>query len=176
MKKNMTILLAGTSILAMASSAYADEVKIGDTKIINGMNVAAVYLQPVEMYPAMAMHGGSDIHLEADISAAPENKHGFEEGAWIPYLTISYHLKKQGSEWEKSGSFMAMVANDGPHYGKNVKLDGAGAYSVTYHIDPPIMQGLYRHTDKETGVAPWWHGFDVSWDFNYIGIGKKGGY
>lgn len=36
--------------------------------------------------------------------------------------------------------------------------------------------GLGRHTDKETGVGKWYKPFDVEWDFNYVGTGKKGGY
>jgi uncharacterized protein involved in high-affinity Fe2+ transport len=71
---------------------------------------------------------------------------------------------------------MAMVANDGPHYGANVKLDGPGKYKLSYHVQPPPYQGFYRHTDKETGVGEWWTPFDIEWDFSYAGTGKKGAY
>ena len=74
---------------------------------------------------------------------------------------------------------MPMVANDGPHYGDNVKLNGPGKYRVTFNIAPPsafTAANFGRHTDKETGVAEWWEAFDVSWEFPYAGIGKKGGY
>ena len=69
-----------------------------------------------------------------------------------------------------------MVASDGPHYGANLKLDGAGKYHLTYHIDPPPYQGFYRHEDEETGVGRWWEPFDLSWEFAFVGTGKKGGY
>ncbi len=37
----------------------------------------------------------------------------------------------------QTGTFMPMVASDGPHYGENIKLDGNGKYRVTYKIYPP---------------------------------------
>lgn len=171
------------SFLALALGFYmfsptvqASEFAIGEAKIINGMKVAAVYLQAVTMHPEMQQQEAVDIHLEADISAAKNNPHGFQEGAWMPYLTISYQIHKKGSDWHTAGALLAMVANDGPHYGKNIKLAGAGEYTVSFHIEPPIKQGFYRHTDRETGVAPWWQSFEVSWSFKYMGVGKKGGY
>ena len=74
---------------------------------------------------------------------------------------------------------MAMVASDGPHYGDNVKLQGPGKYTLTLTISPPGANPhahFGRHTDKETGVGPWFEPFKVSYDFAFAGIGKKGGY
>ena len=34
----------------------------------------------------------SDVHLEADIKAAKDNKNGFAEGDWMPYLVVTYEL------------------------------------------------------------------------------------
>lgn len=113
---------------------------------------------------------------EADIHAVKDNKNGFGPGDWIPYLGITYHLTKEGSAWTSFGAFMPMVANDGPHYGTNVKLDGPGKYRIVYHIMPPPYQGFYRHADKETGVGEWWAPIDVQWEFVYAGTGKKGAY
>jgi uncharacterized protein involved in high-affinity Fe2+ transport len=141
------------------------------------MEIAAVYLQAVMMEPNMPMvHAPGDIHLEADISATKGYKHGFEEGDWIPYLEISYHIRKKGSDWSAVGSFKPMIASDGPHYGDNIKLNGPGAYDVTYHIASPMENGFLRHVDKETGTASWWQPFDAQYSFKYIGTGKKGGY
>ena len=33
-----------------------------------------------------------------------------------------------------------------------------------------------RHTDRATGVRPWFKPFEVEYEFTYAGIGKKGGY
>ncbi len=166
-------VLAGVFI---APGAGAGEFVIGAPVMKNGMEIGAVYLQAVKMAPMLPGMQPADIHLEADIHGLKGNEQGFREGDWIPYLQISYHLEKQGSDWALTGAFMPMVASDGPHYGANIALAGSGRYRVTYHIDPPPYQGLYRHTDKETRVNPWWKPFDVQWDFTYLGTGKKGGY
>ena len=117
-----------------------------------------------------------DIHLEADIQAAQDNQNGFSAGSWVPYLEVAYHIKKVGSDWSAHGSFMPMIANDGPHYGANVALDGPGEYALDYEIVPPIRNGLYRHTDEETGVSKWFAPFHTSWTFTFVGVGKKGTY
>ena len=75
----------------------------------------------------------------------------------MPYLNISYRLQKTGSEQVLEGDFHAMVANDGPHYGDNLKLMGPGKYQLTYFVSAPGQQAhgehFGRHTDKETGVV-----------------------
>lgn len=158
-------------------SAFAAETPIGQAVEKNGMEIGAVYLQAVMMEPEMPHEAGpADIHLEADIHAVKGNPNGFAVSEWIPALQVAYHLKKTGSTWEKTDILIPMVASDGPHYGNNVKLDGPGKYHVTYHINPPPYQGFVRHVDKETGVGKWFAPFEVSWDFTYVGTGKKGGY
>ena len=163
--------------IGWAGSAGAAEIKIGQDVTKNGMEIGAVYLQAVMMEPMLpGMHAPADIHLEADIRADKDNPNGLGPGDWVPYLSITYRLTKIGSAWVAAGTFMPMVAKDGPHYGANVKLDGTGKYKLVYHIQPPPYQGFYRHTDKETGVAEWWAPFDVEWEFSYAGTGKKGAY
>ncbi|MFZ2319073.1 MAG: iron transporter, partial [Pseudomonas sp.] len=108
------------------------------------------------------------------------NAHGFQEGSFVPYLNISYRLQKTGSEQVLEGDFHAMVANDGPHYGDNLKLMGPGKYQLTYFVSAPGQQAhgehFGRHTDKETGVAPWFERCELNYSFTFAGIGKKGGY
>lgn len=166
---------------ALSSSALAAEYPIGKPAELNGLEVAAVYLQPIEMAPAGMMRPtpDSDIHLEADIHATADNKNGLPEGAWAPYLNIQYALQKQGSEQVVTGNLMPMVANDGPHYGDNVKLDGPGKYQLTFTVGSPETapnNHFGRHVDKETGVSPWFKTFEVKYEFVYAGTGKKGGY
>ncbi len=175
-----TTITSAVAVLAFAlttsGTALAGEKPIGDPVEINGMEIAAVYLQPVKMEPMMPMAGKSDIHLEADIHAIKGNNNGFGEGEWIPYLDIAFKIEKVGTDWSKHGTFMAMIASDGPHYGANMALDGPGEYKVAYQIVSPMRNGLYRHTDKETGVGAWWAPFNVDWKFTYLGTGKKGTY
>lgn len=173
MKKILTIAVAALSILGTSLSAHAfKEYPIGEAKTMNGMEIAAVYLQPITMEPrGMGLPASNaDVHLEADIHAVKGNPNGFGAGEWIPYLTISYKLKNVDTGKEKSGTFMPMIAADGPHYGSNMKMMGPGNYMLTYTIENPAQQGFGRHSDKETGVGKWFQPFDVSYKFKYVPI------
>lgn len=169
------------ALLSLPLAAQALEYPIGEPQIVNGMEVAAVYLQPIDMAPEGMMRPAaeSDIHLEADIHAVADNPNGFPEGFWMPDMCIRYELAKTGSDQVVSGDAMAMVASDGPHYGDNVKLMGPGKYTLKFTIAPPGCNAhshFGRHTDRETGVAQWWKPFTVEYSFTYVGVGKKGGY
>ncbi len=173
---------AAAALLAgMAWGVQAAETPIGKPQVQGGMEVAAVYLQPIEMEPAGMMREAkaSDIHLEADIRAVKGNANGFGEGDWIPGLAVRYKLVKAGEAKALEGDLMPMVASDGPHYGDNVKLMGPGKYTLTVTVQPPSMAkgGHFgRHVDKETGVGPWFKPFETRYEFTFAGIGKKGGY
>lgn len=176
MRKLLVALTAGAAVFAGAQ-AFSGEIGIGGPVVMDGLIFRPVYLQAVHMAPALPGSAGNfDAHLELDIHADKNNPQGFEPGAWIPYLTVSYRLNKLGSDWSAFGTLRAMTANDGPHYGANVKFDGPGKYRLTLRILPPPYAGFLRHTDKETGVAPWWSPIEKSWDFAYVGVGHKGGY
>ncbi len=176
-----TRLITATVLMGMAYCAQAREYPIGKPALRDGMEIGAVYLQPVTMEPEGMMLKASeaDVHLEADIHATKNNPTGFAEGDWMPYLQVSFELTKKGSQAILKGDLMPMVANDGPHYGDNVKLSGPGKYHLKFFIAPPIQTGhqaFGRHIDKETGVGPWFKPFTVEYDFVFAGIGKKGGY
>ncbi|MFO1135532.1 MAG: iron transporter [Rhodoblastus sp.] len=171
--------LAVAAALAV-TAASAKEIPIGKPQTEAGMNIAAVYLQPIEMEPEGMMRPArdSDVHMEADIKAAKGNPNGFAEGDWIPYLVVNYELTREGGPTQK-GAFMPMVANDGPHYGDNVKLSGPGKYKLKLVIAPPSANThahFGRHVDKETGVGEWFKPITVEFEFPYAGTGKKGAY
>ena len=175
------VFLALSIMFLSYSSAKALETPIGTPQTIYGMEVATVYLQPIEMEPkegshAMLSRERADLHLECDIKAVENNPNGFAAGEWIPYLTMHYALIKLDSGQKVEGHMMPMVANDGPHYGDNVKMMGIGKYKLVLKIENPLKNGFGRHTDKETGVKPWFKSFEIEWTFNYLGAGKKGGY
>jgi hypothetical protein len=172
--------VAAVAFAAMASASAA-EYPIGKQNIQNGIEVGAVYLQPITMEPEGMMRkaSDSDIHLEADIHAVKNNPNGFAEGDWMPYLQVTYELTKVGTTQTIKGEMMGMVASDGPHYGDNVKLFGPGKYHLKLNIAPPMQTGhmaFGRHVDKETGVGPWFKPYTIEYDFPFAGIGKKGGY
>ncbi len=165
------------STFALYGFAQAKEYPVGKHKEIAGMEIGAVYLQPIKMDPPNMMRPAkeSDVHLEADIHAARDNANGFAEGDWIPYLGVAFEVTKLDDNKTVKGQFMPMVANDGPHYGDNVKLFGPGKYRLKLTISPPGPH-FGRHVDKETGVAPWFKPFTVEYEFVFAGVGKKGAY
>jgi len=181
MRKMIKTITAISVALLWGASAHAAEKPIGLPQEKAGMEIAAVYLQPIEMEPstgphAMRLRKDSDIHIEADIKALEGNPNGFGAGEWVPNLSIDYTLVRLDTKEKVEGMMMPMVASDGPHYGDNVKLPGTGKYKLILRIDNPSRTGFGRHTDKETGVGPWFKPFTVEWEFNYLGAGKKGGY
>ncbi|HEX7682489.1 MAG TPA: iron transporter [Trinickia sp.] len=183
MASTTTVKSFGVAAIALmcATASFASEYPIGKPHVQGGMEIGAVYLQPITMEPEGMMRkaADSDIHLEADIHAVKKNPTGFAEGDWMPYLQVRYELTKAGSSETQKGDMMAMVADDGPHYGDNVKLSGPGKYRLKLFIAPPMQTGhmaFGRHVDKETGVGPWFKPFELDYDFTFAGIGKKGGY
>lgn len=179
--RSPSILAVSALLVALPAATWAAETPIGKPHLASGMEVAAVYLQPIEMEPAGMMRDAktSDIHLEADIRAAKGNTNGFGEGDWMPDLVVKYQLLKKGDAKPIEGTLMPMVASDGPHYGDNVKLLGPGKYTLTLTVQPPSANPnahFGRHVDKETGVAPWFKPFNATYEFTYAGTGKKGGY
>lgn len=175
-----SLYLAPAALAVMPFVLHAAEFPIGAPQVAGGMEVAAVYLQPIEMDPPGMMRPAaeSDVHLEADIHATADNVNGFAEGDWVPNLHVEYRVKNIDSGLEEAGALEPMVASDGPHYGDNVKLSGPGRYTVeiTVHPGGHGMMSLGRHVDKETGVAPWPEPFALDYEFVFAGVGKKGGY
>src|SRR5215471_10112678 len=92
----LSAAIVAAALLALPGSTGAKEYPIGKPKTANGMEISAVYLQPIEMDPPGMMRAAaeSDIHLEADIKATKGNANGFPEGEWVPYLVIHYELTK----------------------------------------------------------------------------------
>jgi uncharacterized protein involved in high-affinity Fe2+ transport len=112
----------------------------------------------------------SDFHIEADIAALEDNGLGYGAGDFVTNLTVRYEIAKSGSDWKIDGNFMPMSASDGPHYGANIKLDGAGTYNIKFLISNPESQGYLLHVDQETGVPGrfWTQPLVAEWDFDWI--------
>jgi hypothetical protein len=158
---------AGLTVLpAMGNAA---EFYIGEPVEQDDMQIVPNYLVGIQMdhMPPGSAMGPNAIHLEADVHATKNEKHGFPEDAWIPYLTIKYTLTKDGSKFKKTGKLAPMTAGDGPHYANNVDMAGPGTYQLTYEILPPSSNGFIRHVDKATGVPDWWKPITLHWTFTY---------
>src|SRR6266540_7000020 len=97
-RKTLRIVLIA-AWLAAPATALGVEYPIGTPQQRHGMEISAVYLQPVTMEPDGMMRKAeeSDIHLELDIKALASNPNGFSEGAWIPNLVAHYEVAKVGA-------------------------------------------------------------------------------
>jgi uncharacterized protein involved in high-affinity Fe2+ transport len=161
------VVAAAVSMAALP--AAAKEFYISEPVVKNDMQIVPHYLLGIEMAPmtkGMDMGPGA-VHLEVDVHATKDDKRGFKEDEWIPYLTISYTIEKVGTKFKKAGKLLAMTAGDGPHYANNVELMGDGDYRLTYQFDPPSKAGFVRHVDKASGVPDWWQPFSESWTFHF---------
>ena len=162
------------AFVGAASAAGFQEYPIGDEQEAANehFKVALVYFQPIEMEPKgmMLEPDKADIHMETDIHATDGNNTGFGVGEWIPYLTVHYKLTKQETGESIEGVFMPMNADDGPHYGANVKMLGAGTYDCEFTIDSPLRMNYGLHVDKDTGVEGrfWETPVVMHWTFNYV--------
>lgn len=171
MKKSIVALLAGLAVMVGAASVMAApapvaekpgesgfaEIPIDVEKQVGPYNVACVYFQAVDMYPAdkNPSKEDSDMHLEADIHLQPEYAaaygFGFGDNVWPAYLTVNYSVLDKNGKSVMAGSFMPMNADDGPHYGANIKKGlKLGTYTLKIAIEPPT--DYLMHTDPETGV------------------------
>lgn len=168
MRRWACLALSSVALFAV-TTANAAEFYMGEPVVKEGMQFSPAYLTGIEMDkhpPGMDMSPDA-IHIEIDIHATKDEKHGFPEDAWIPYLTVNLTVEKEGSSYKETKVLAAMEAADGPHYANNFKMDGPGTYKATYVIDPPSKQGFIRHVDKATGVPEWWQPITLSWSFQY---------
>ena len=176
---NASTQSASTAASAEATTAAAadggagfEEIPIGTDQEIFPLNIAAVYFQPVDMEPAGVGLSAAEanLHLEADIHALKDNKLGYGEGDFIPKLTVKYKIQdKNDASNVQEGTFMEMNADDGPHYGANLKLDKDGEYALTFTIYSPETNGWTLHVDKETGVEGrfWTEPITATFDWDY---------
>lgn len=157
------------------------EIPIGEGQVVGPYQVEAVYFQAVDMFPAgqNPSKEESDLHLEADIHLLPEAAQaygfGLGEDIWPAYLTVKYEVLDKENNVVTDGSFMPMNADDGPHYGCNMKkgLLTVGQYKLKFVIMPPA--NYLMHTDEETGVPAkegvkeFFEPQEVEFDWNYTG-------
>ncbi|MBS9775904.1 MAG: iron transporter [Fusobacterium sp.] len=162
----MAFVIAGLSLGFSSTVSAAEapgesgfvETPIGET-VVGPYEVAGVYFQAVDMIPEgkQPTAAESDMHLEADIhlTQAASTAFGFGggEGIWPAYLTVNYKVLSADKKKEiTSGTFMPMNADDGAHYGINIKkgLIPVGKYVLQFEIKAPTDYLL--HVDGETGV------------------------
>lgn len=167
--KVMTCLLI-TGGLSVTHCVYAKEYPVGGPVQKNGMEIAVSYLVNIETtpMPSSMVMGKDVIHLETDAHATQDNKWGFPQDAWIPYLSVDYVVQKVGdADFLEFGQMLPMSAADGAHYAHSVKMKGSGTYRVSLKYTPPDEKGYARHTDRETGLPQWFSPFTETFTFTY---------
>lgn len=160
-------VLSDTGPPAVAPRAGFREYPIGEPQERSSLEIAAVWLPSVHLAGDGATADPNIVHLEADIHATQGNPNGFARDEFVPYLTVRYRVEPAAGGPALEGTMPPMVARDGLHYGAGLAMPGAGRYRLTYRVEPPASNGLGRHDDAETGVAPWWEPFDVSFDWDF---------
>jgi len=126
------------------------EIPIWEDEEVGFLNVNGVYFQPVPMSNGNENYEDFDLHFEADVSALP-NDLGYGVGDWVPYMTVDFELTGASTGEVISGTFMPMNADDGNHYGANIKMPTADTYSVKLTFHSPEENGFLIHLDDETG-------------------------
>ena len=118
--------------------------------------------------PGGMARGADALFLVADVRAGKDEPHGFSEYSFIPYLSISYALSKDGAPtYKQAGLLYPAASKTGPHYAAGAQLSGPGTYHLTYIISPPSTHGMMRQTDKASAVPEWWKPINANWTFTY---------
>jgi uncharacterized protein involved in high-affinity Fe2+ transport len=157
------------SALSIAVSPAGAAV-IGAPLLRDGLEIAPSLHSGVELdrSPNAIGRGPDAVFLVADVRAAKDDVHGFGENAFIPYLSVSYALTKDGAPtFKKAGLLYPIAAKSGPHYAAATEFAGPGTYHLTYIVSPPSAHGMLRQTDKTGGVPDWWKPINASWTFTY---------
>jgi uncharacterized protein involved in high-affinity Fe2+ transport len=140
---------------------------IGAPVLQGGIEIVPAALNGVEVDRVTAKSADA-VWLAADVHATRDGRHGFAEHAFIPYLSISFVLTKDGAPtFKKAGLLVPIAAKDGPHYAAAADMAGPGTYQLTYIVSPPSARGMMRRTDKADGVPEWFKPITASWTFNY---------
>jgi uncharacterized protein involved in high-affinity Fe2+ transport len=159
MSRSNQMVIALFAISLCIAPAGAKEFYVGEPVVKNEMQIVPHYLLGIEMsaMPKGTEMGHDAVHLEVDVHATKDEKHGLADGEWVPYLTITYTIEKIGTNFKKTGTLQPMTAGDGPHYANNIALSGDGDYKLTYF--EPSKAAFIRHVAKATGVPDWWQLF-----------------
>src|ERR1700744_5570950 len=106
-------LMTAALLAGLATTAFAaQEFYIGEPVVKENMQIVPNYLTGIEMdrMPEGMSMDKDAVHLEADVHATDKETHGFHEDEWIPYLTISYTITKDGAPaYKQTGKLFAMT-------------------------------------------------------------------
>jgi len=161
---------ASVLFAALLLSTAAQAAVIGGPLLRDGLEIVPSLLTGTQLdrVPASMSRGPDSVLLVADVHAAKDEAHGFAEHAFIPYLSISYSLTKDGTPtFKRAGLLVPVAGKGGPRYGATADMAGPGTYHLIYLISPPSSHGMMRQTDASGGVPEWWKPITANWTFTY---------
>jgi uncharacterized protein involved in high-affinity Fe2+ transport len=160
-------LFSAVTLVCLQASLPAQAAVIGGPMLRDGIEIVPIALSGVEV-DRLTSKAADLAWLGADVRAANDDRYGFGERAFIPYLSISFVLTKDDAPtFKKAGLLIPLAAKDGPHYAAATDMAGPGSYHLTYIVSPPSAHGMMRRTDKADGVAAWFKPITASWAFTY---------
>jgi uncharacterized protein involved in high-affinity Fe2+ transport len=163
MRPASALLLAGFAGLAAPA---AEAAPLGAPLARDGIEIVPGLETGVQLDRASTRLAADSIFLTADVHATKDNPQGFT--GFIPYLSISYALTKDGEPtFKKSGLLYPTAGKSGPRYMGAAGLGGPGTYHLIYIVSAPNAHGMYRQTGKENGVPDWWKPITATWNFTY---------
>lgn len=161
--------LGGLSV-ATAKEPSLDTVSktdVGFTLVPSQQAPLAIEASDTGGRPLFTPMEGAALFFAVDIRALRRNGNGFGYLDFVPYLSISYTVRREDGGEAGRGGLYPLVTPGGLRYGNNIKLPGAGTYVVSVTVEPPNKVGFGRHTDLETGVARWWAPFQLEWTLRH---------
>ena len=161
LRKILRVLVMFGCAVLLPVLAHAGEFYVGEPIVQENLQIVPNYLTGIRMdqMPKGMDMSPDAIHLEADVHATKDEKHGFSEDAWIPYLTINFTLIKQGNAFKKTGTLAAMTAADGLHYANNLGQDQNAAFnsfqllSMRASSSATPKQSLQKQGPKATSAS-----------------------
>jgi periplasmic iron binding protein len=159
MRPVLTFLLALLPISAQAAVIGGPMVRDG-VEIVPSIETSVQFdRQPVVLAPG-------SIFFVADVHASKDNAYGLT--GFIPYLSVSFTLTKDGElTFKKAGLLYPTANKNGPRYIGAAQMNGPGTYHLTYFVSAPSAHGMYRQIGKDGGVPDWWKPITATWDFSY---------
>lgn len=149
-----------------AFAGLACAAPLGTAVTRDGVEIAPGLESGIQFDRAPTSLGADSVFLTADVRAAKGEPHGFT--GFIPYLSISFTLTKDGDPtYKKAGLLYPIAGKNGPRYIGATVMAGPGTYHLTYLVSPPSAHGMYRQTGKDNGVPDWWKPITAKWDFTY---------
>ena len=149
-----------------ASGASADGVNAVPTQVLGvaqwqGMKISAEAMTPVPflIYNGTAMQEvkppeNVSFHLMVLLNDA-------ETGVVIPYSSVWATITRGGKTLMDESLWPMISRYMGPHYGIDTVLDGAGSYTMSLLISPPVSA---RHLEYQN---VWLASHKVSFDFTW---------